>query len=698
MRRFASLHRGRRRGASSLAYGLVIGLIAVAAITAVGGVGVQVNALFATTADILETPPTGRGPSADTSPTPLPLAGTISPPAAVTEGSDLVIDVALNRALVEGESVTLDWSITGGTISPGDDISGPPGGSLTFGPGDTPSAVITIPILLDGDVEGDETLELTFVGSGAATNTVSATVTVIDGTPDPIGIAFSPPASVDEGETLIIPVTLAQAPTAGFDVTFDWAVTGGTAETADFGGATSGTLTFTNADPLTADITLPISADAGVEDEDVVFTFSNPTNGTLNATAATISIVDRSPLPVITASLGSASVAEGPGAAFALTFTRSGETELAASIDWAVSFGTGSAADLSAPGSGTVPIPAGGAGATASLSLPVVDDADYEGVETLTLTISNPSQATLSGTASFALTITPNETVTITGSGASTGTAHRWSDPTVATPTSCGGYFEAALPAADRPFFEGIAAAAAAARGFYEIAPGGGGDQVVYCDQATDGGGWARVLSNQFNTAGDVEGWSPIFSPATVEADLIADRNARGLNGTPIWGIEFQTTDGYLGSIYCPDPSLQSSRQSSGSPDLVTGGIIGFDSPGIDTLNIAFNEVRYAARVIANDSWDNETAYVSLFDGGTTLTTNTSELIHYSTGDLATFNNIDCWDNATFGLDRALPVLSGTVSASSISGLRVGANLDDFNGKSHDDESVSIDYVEIFVR
>ncbi len=130
--------------------------------------------------------------------------------------------------------------------------------------------------IISGDFNGDGKTDF------ATANYGNSTVGVLLNTTVPtISIGNAP--SVAEGNTtgassLVFPITLSAATTS--DVTVNYAVTGGTAQSSDYGTAT-GTATIP-ANSTTGSITIPIIGDQGLEpDETVIVTISSPTNATL---------------------------------------------------------------------------------------------------------------------------------------------------------------------------------------------------------------------------------------------------------------------------------------------------------------------------------------------------------------------------------------------------------------------------------
>lgn len=186
----------------------------------------------------------------------------------------------------------------------------------------------------------------------------------------------------------------------------------GAANAADFSGGVlpTGTVTFA-ANSASASIAIATVNDTTVEpDEAFTVTLSNPSNATLGtATAsATITNNDTAAAPTIALSIASPSKAEG--SSFAFTATRSGDLSKASSASYAVS-GAANAADFSGGvlPSGTVSFAVNAGSAT--IAITTVNDATVEPNEAFTVTLSNPTNATL-GTKTASATIVNNDGTT----------------------------------------------------------------------------------------------------------------------------------------------------------------------------------------------------------------------------------------------------------------------------------------------
>ncbi|HUW82219.1 MAG TPA: Calx-beta domain-containing protein [Phycisphaerae bacterium] len=279
-----------------------------------------------------------------------------------------------------------------------------------------PSATITITPVDDTESEGDETVVLTLtadptyeIGSPS-----SDTVTIADNDVLPT-VAFDLVSS--SGEESITPKTLAVSLSgpSSQTVTVDYAVTGGTAT----GGGVdytlaAGTLTF---DPNDVSETIDIAVvdDGLVEsDETVEVTLSNPSNATLGAnTMHTYTINDNDAYPTVafdlTASSGDESVTPA-----SLTVSLSAAYVETVTVDYAVTGGTatGGGVDYTLA-AGTLTFDPNDVAKT--IDITIVDDTEDESDETIEVTLSNPSNATLGANTVHTYTILDNDGVSPPG-------------------------------------------------------------------------------------------------------------------------------------------------------------------------------------------------------------------------------------------------------------------------------------------
>ena len=210
--------------------------------------------------------------------------------------SPAVLTVTLSEA--SEQTITVDYTVTGGTATGGGVDYTLAAGTLTFNPGQT-SKTINIDIVNDGADEDDETIIVTLsnpAGPDVELGDIAQhTYTIIDPRP---AVAFATDADSGPEDPQIIyrprkiAVNLSHA--APSTVTVDYAVVGGT---ATGGGVdytlTNGTLSFAPGE-LTKYVEVTIINDALEEaDETIVLSLSNLTGARFGAnTQHTYTIVD----------------------------------------------------------------------------------------------------------------------------------------------------------------------------------------------------------------------------------------------------------------------------------------------------------------------------------------------------------------------------------------------------------------------
>jgi len=183
-----------------------------------------------------------------------------------------------------GETVTVQYAVTGGTAANGVDytIASSP---LVFSPGQT-SRTIDITIVDDGNDEQDETIEVTLSSTAGGGVVLGGqrlhTYTIIDPRPK---VTFDSSTSVSAENVPLAAVPVSLSCSSGDTITVNYAVTGGTATNGgvDYTLA-GGTLTFAPFE-TTQDINIAIVDDPCQEGpETILLQLSSPNNATLGVT------------------------------------------------------------------------------------------------------------------------------------------------------------------------------------------------------------------------------------------------------------------------------------------------------------------------------------------------------------------------------------------------------------------------------
>ncbi len=310
----------------------------------------------------------------------------------VTEGTDAVFRLARTGDTAARLPLRLSISETGDMVQDsreGEDLpaSIPIGSAWTnlFVPTDDDSAheadsVVTVTLAANAAYElgTDTTAEVTVEDNDNAPPT--GTVTIDDTTPM-------------VGETLTADASGVSDPDGPASLTFTWQwvrVSGGTA--TPIPGATAATYTV-----VAADAGATLKAQASFTDDD-------GTDETVESAAT--DPVGGAPLPAL--SIGDASAAEGDSGSATLDFTVTLDSAATATVtvEWATSDGTATAGTDYTAGSGTLTFGAGDSSRTVSVT--VLGDEVDEPDETFTVTLTNPSGATL-GDATATGTITNDD-------------------------------------------------------------------------------------------------------------------------------------------------------------------------------------------------------------------------------------------------------------------------------------------------
>ena len=315
---------------------------------------------------------------------------------------------------ISSSDITIEYTTSSGTATDGTDYTGTTG-TLTIPAGQT-TGVVTVPITDDTTDEVTETATITLgnpVGATLNADTTSADFVITDN--DGPEIWFSDPSvgdstagNVTVGESdgnATFTVTLSEASVE--DITVEYATGSGTAtDGTDYTG-TTGTLTL-SAGVTTGTIVVPITTDTTDEsDETATLTLSNPNNATIGDATSDLVITDDDATPAISISDGTTT--EGGTATFTASLTNPSSEDI--TVEYESSSGTATnGSDFSAV-TETLTISAGET--TATFDVVTTADAKDELDETGTVTLSNPTNATISDNTAD-LVITDDDTANIT--------------------------------------------------------------------------------------------------------------------------------------------------------------------------------------------------------------------------------------------------------------------------------------------
>ena len=325
----------------------------------------------------------------------------------VTEGSgSAVFRVSLNTESTE--VVTVDYSTFDGTATAGSDYRAT-GGTLTFEPGDTRKTV-TVPVLDDSDVEGNETFKVRLSDARNATlGDQEATGTIRDDDTDEVRPSGRPElviydvAVAENAGSAVFRVSLSEESDQAVTVAYrtsDWTATAG----ADYT-ATNGTLVFQPGETRKA-IAVPVLDDSEEEgDETFTMRLSDVRNATLGDPEGTGTIRDddddgpddgadgpSSPSGLPALVIDDVTVAEDGGSA-PFTVSLSRQSSAAVTVHFGTSDWTATAGSDYTAASGTLTFAPGETRKT--IAVPVLADDEEEGDEIFTVRLSDARNAAL---------------------------------------------------------------------------------------------------------------------------------------------------------------------------------------------------------------------------------------------------------------------------------------------------------------
>ncbi len=184
-------------------------------------------------------------------------------------------------------------------------------------------------------------------------------------------------------------VQLDQLPAAGSVVTVDWSTVDGTATAPEDYTAASGSLSFTDQDPLSATITVPVVGDTNIEAaESFSVTLSNAQGATIKSGTATAAI---EPDDFPAASIAGVTQAEGTGGfssfVFTVTLSDAPPPGLDAQVAWGTADGSANTPSDYIFDGGVLTFSAGGA-LSQTVSIAVAGDANLEPNESFTVHLS----------------------------------------------------------------------------------------------------------------------------------------------------------------------------------------------------------------------------------------------------------------------------------------------------------------------
>ncbi|MFV1984356.1 MAG: Calx-beta domain-containing protein [Thiohalomonadales bacterium] len=290
--------------------------------------------------------------------------------------------------------------------------------TLTFADG-VDSQTITIPIINDTEVEGDEIfgVALSKVTGGATLGINSHTVIIVDDDviqPGRLEFSTAKTRVTENGKNATLTVTRKGGISGTVKVNYN--TVAGTATAGNDYTATKGTLTFAEG-IISQTITIPIVDDTEVEDnETFTVDLSTPSGGaSLGATTSnTVTIIENDVAQpgVLAFSVGTWSVNEGVGTTM-LTVTRTGGSDGIVTVNYNTVDGIATAstpATISDYTSANETLTFAAGVTSQTVMLTIVDDTQVEGNETFKVNLSTPTGgASLGARTSNTVTIIDND-------------------------------------------------------------------------------------------------------------------------------------------------------------------------------------------------------------------------------------------------------------------------------------------------
>ncbi len=311
------------------------------------------------------------------------------------EGSDSG-EIVISRSGNTADDLTVQYARSGSaTYGKHDDYETSPAsgetGSITI-PAGSSSVAITVDVVDDSLVETDETVSFALVDADGymVSSTDPTVVTVVDNdnadTPTVEMVALDD-AAAEQGSD---PATLRiwRTGSAAGDLTVSYSL-GGTVSAGDYSETLTGSLVLP-AGVASTDVVITPVDDVLVEgDETLTVSLQASAAYTIGSEAnAAVSFAENESPHVVSVSAADGQATENPADPGVFRISRTGDTSLDLSVEFAVS-GTATAGNDYAAVTSPVTIPAG----SASVDVPVdpLDDSEYESPETIVLTVQEGS-------------------------------------------------------------------------------------------------------------------------------------------------------------------------------------------------------------------------------------------------------------------------------------------------------------------
>ena len=304
------------------------------------------------------------------------------------DATTMAVVVRLNA--ISGRSVAVDYTLSDGTATAGDDYRDS-SGTLTI-PAGRLTTTVDVALIDDDSDEGAEafTIELTNPLNASISGVGTAQLTILDNEGLPTLYLDPQGDGVVEGNEAQITLRLSHAASSGVSV--DYQTSDGDATAGDDYVARSLTTETIDAGDLEKTLSTATIDDSVTEDAEYFnWVFSNATNAQLASTNGSSWILDNDAVPTL--SVGDTSVNEGDRASFTVRLSSPADSDVTVSYETQADPFAGGAAAVPAQDfavlSGTVTIAQGQRTATVAVLVP--DDALNEGTETFWLRLDAQS-------------------------------------------------------------------------------------------------------------------------------------------------------------------------------------------------------------------------------------------------------------------------------------------------------------------
>lgn len=338
----------------------------------------------------------------------LPLISLAVSPTSVLENGTPNLVYTFTRTVPTTSALTVNYGITG-TADVTDYTGATPGTgkTITFAAGSATATLIIDPTA-DTTIETDETVSLTLAtGTSYTVGTATAVTGTITNDDFPnITLAVAPASVLEDGTPNLIYTFTRTGPITN-PLTVNYGITGTATIGTDY--ATIGTNVTFAANSATAIVTVNPTADTTIENnETVALTLATGigyTIGTTTAVTGTITNDDVATVPNITLAVAPVSVVENGAPNLVYTFTRTGATTSALTVNYSIGGTATNGTDYTTIGS-SVTFAAGST--TATVTVDPTADTIIEDNETVALNLATGTDYTIGTTTAVTGTI-PND-------------------------------------------------------------------------------------------------------------------------------------------------------------------------------------------------------------------------------------------------------------------------------------------------